>query len=379
MPATLTDAQNLTPEVLRNEIVREVDQMDRIEAGSQARFASALSVFPLVNLDNPQEAWYTHGGVRAPMSSSSLTSESPLGTLDLPSKDDITTDHYKKKYAPEKGVETDLDDTPYSIFARAADVIRTEIFLTREQITWRGDDTVDGLTGQYGDTPHPELDSDHVMNVSTAWSDTANSTPYDDVTSLAFEVINNGSLFGDGMMGSPGVPNLYASPSLIRDMRQSDALESRVEGVRTKTLDRNDVLDLLGNDINSIQEVRVYVPRTNANGEPIDDAGNVVDDYDDAARDNILEPYDPSSSTTRRNAVIGMPGAGSAFVPWFSEQLAERATDAPMTSDIAMDDQNGFFTQMWTGDDPIQSYFKGAQSIGFHLQEPENWAILSGV
>lgn len=379
MPATLSDAKNLTPEVLRNEIVREVDQMDRIEAGQQQQFASALSVFPAVNLSDPTEAWFTMGGVRAPMDSAALTSESPLGTLDLPSKEDVTTEHYKKKYAPEKGVETEMEDTPFSLFARAAEVLRTELFLTREQITWRGDESVDGLIGQYGTTAHPDLPADHVASAGTAWSDTVNSTPYDDITNLAFEVIDNGMLFGDGMQNPSGAPDLFVSPGVMRDLRQNDDLESRVDGIRIKALGRDDVMTILGNDINAIREVRVYVPRTNANGEPIDDTGTVVDDYDDAEKDNILEPYDPGTSSVNRNVVIGAPGAGSAFIPWFSDQLAERANDAPSTSQVSMDDQNGFITQMWTSDDPIQSYFKAMQSIGFHLQREENWAVLQGV
>lgn len=376
MPATLSDAQNLTPEVLRNEIVRKVDQMERIEAGQRDSFASALSEFPLVDLNNPTDAWYTMGGVRAPMQSSALTAESPLGTLDLPSKEDVTTDHYKKKYAPEKGVETEMDDTPFSLFARAAEVLRTELFLTREQVTWRGDASIDGLIGQYGSSPHPDLPADNSTTVATAWSDDVNSVPYDDITDMAFRVIDNGTMF---LGQNREAPNLYASPSVVRDLRQNDDLEDRVSGVRVKSLGRDDVLTILGNDINQIKEVRVYMPRTNSNGEFLDSAGNIVDDIDDAARDNILEPYDPGTATVNRNVVIGAPGAGSAYIPWFSDQLAERASDAPSTSQVSMDNQNGFITQMWTSDDPIQSYFKAMQSIGFHLQREENWAVLAGV
>lgn len=373
MPTPL-EAKGLTPEVLRNEIVQNVDQMERIQVGNGDGFASAMSTFPLVNLDDPDEGYYTVGGVRGPMNSTKRDAESPIGTLDLPSKQNVDTEPYKKKYNPEKGTETALKDAPFSMFSRAASVLRLELFLTREQITWRGDSAVDGLIGQHGTSAHPAIPTGNVDTPATAWSDQANATIYKDMANIAHGVKTNGRLFTEQSM-----PYAFVGPDVMRDMRLNDDLQSRLSANRNKNLGVEDLNSVLTDDIAGVQQVMVYVPRTNANGEMIDDAGNVVDDADDAALDNILEPWDPAAGAKKRNVVIGRPGAGSAFIPWFGDALAEHATNVPPSGRIAVDNDNGFITQIWSTNDPVTSWFKAMQEVGFHLQTPENWAVLQNV
>lgn len=374
--ATQRNAQNLKPEILRNEIVEYVDQIERVQAGGDGEYASAMSLFPLVNIDDPDEEWYTMDGVRGPMEATSFSSESPLGTLDLPSKDSLAIQAYKKKYRPNKGAETELAGGPYSLYQRAAAVLRSEIFLTREQITWRGDDHVEGLIGQTGQDAHSEVVSDGFVNTpTTSWDDQGTAEPYDDITEAAYRILNNGRMFG----GQQGAPTMLLSPSVNRDMKQTDDLRDRIINTRIGAVGDQDVMDIIDDDLDSIQKVLVYLPRTNADGNYIDESGTEVDDPDDAAHDNILEPYDPSLDRQVRNVIFMRPGAGTAFVPWFSERLLERASEAPDPGNIALDDSNGFFTQVWNEPDPIGTNFKAAQEIGFHIQRGENVAILQDV
>lgn len=378
--ATLRNARDLSPEVLRNEIVNKVDQMERIQVGDGQGFASALNTFPTIDLDNPDESWYTMETVRGPMSPTSLNSESPVGTIDLPDVDDLETHSYKKKYQPEKGVQTELDkgDVDYSVFARAAAILRLEIFVTREQITWRGDSNIEGLIGQRGGDPHSELDSDKVITPSTAWSDTANSDPYSDLSAVGHRIMNNGRLFGQEV-----APRIYMPPSVARDLKRNEDMESRVSGVRIQSLDLSDVSEILDEDLGAIRRVMVYLPRTNADGEYIDENGNVVDSADDAALDNVLEPWDPDADAgagaQRRHVVIGRPGVNSANIPWFGDALAEYENDVPPNGDVAIDNQNGFMTQVWSENDPLTTWYKAAQEIGFHLATPENWGVIQDV
>ena len=366
------NARELRPDVLRNEIVEYVDQMERIEVDGN-RYVSAMTEFPLVDLDHPEEEWYVMDGVRGPMRAASYSAESPLGTLDMPAKDDVTIQAYKKKYRPDKGAETEFSQTPFSLYMRAAAVLRTEIFLTREQVTWRGDEHIDGLTGQFGDEPHEEIPTDHVFDSLTSWSDSTNSTPYRDLLDAAYEVRNNGVYFGNAE------PNVYAPPSVLRDAKHSEDLEDRLHGVQVKSVTTSDIQRLIDDEIGEIKTVLVYVPRTNEEGEYIDEDGTVTDDPDEAVQDNILEPYHPGDDTVYRNVIVGRPGAASAYIPWFSDRLLERATDAPDPGEISVDDSNGFFTQTWNDHDPITPNFKAGQEIGFKVQRGDNWAVLHDV
>lgn len=373
---TQRNARALKPEILRNEMVERVDQVERMNAGGDGEYASAMSLFPLVNIDDPSEEWYTMDGVRSPMQATSFSSESPLGTLDLPEKENLTIQSYKKKYRPDKGAETELDGTPFSLYQRAASVLRTEIFLTREQITWQGDDHIEGLIGQDGTSPHSDVAANgYVDTPAVSWSDAATATPYQDISDAAYNVLNNGRMFGDGS----AEPVMLTSPSVNRDMKNTDDMLDRIINTRIGAVGDDDVRDIIDDDISAVQKVLVYLPRRNANGELIDEAGNVVDDPDDAAHDNVLEPWDPAQSRNIRHVIFMRPGAGTAYIPWFSERLLERSSQAPDPGSISVDDANGFFTQVWAEEDPISTNFKAAQEIGFHIQRPENIAILRDV
>jgi hypothetical protein len=354
-------------------MVETVDQMERIEMGDGQQYASAMSEFPLINLVDPTESYYTYDGVTGRMHPTSFDAESPVGTIDLPSKEDITIQSYKEKFNPSKGVETHLSGIPFSAFARAVSKLQLKIFFTREQIAWRGDEAVDGLIGQYGASAHPDIESDHVINVATAWSDSANAAPYDDIESLAFEIVNNGYLGGNQQV----LPNIYMGAETLRDLKQTDDMEGRLPSTNYQQVTTEALANLITENVNNILPVMVYAPREDADGNFIDANGNVVDDADDAAMDNILEPYDPGSGSVQRNVVIGRPGAASAFFPWFLDRLQEREGDVP--GEMSIDPNNGFFTQVWNSADPIATYFAAKQEVGFSVTRGENWGVLRGV
>jgi hypothetical protein len=138
-------------------------------------------------------------------------------------------------------------------------------------------------------------------------------------------------------------------------------------------------MEILDTEIGEIRRVMVFLPRKNSSGQYIDETGAVVQERENAARDNVLEPYDPNTDSVTRNVLIGRPGGNSAFIPWFSDELAEKAAQAPARSRVAVDDQRGFITQKWTQDDPLVSTFKGMQSIGFEVSRGENWGIIQDV
>ncbi len=371
--ATVRNADLLKPEVIRNQMVETVDQMERINMGDGRQYASALSEFPLINLDNPTEGYYTYDGVTGRMRPTAYDAESPIGTVDLPDKANVTIESYKKKLNPDKGVETHLSGLPFSAFARAVSKLQLEIFFTREQVTWRGDESVDGLIGQHGTSAHPDIPGDNVVDIATSWSDSVNATPYDDITNVAFDVVNNGYMGGNQQV----LPNVYVGPRTFRDAKLTDDMENRLPDTMYGQVTDEVVNNIVSDDINNILPVMVYGPREDANGNYIDENDNIVDDADDAVMDNILEPYDPGSGTVQRNVVIGRPGAGSAYMPWFLDRLMEYQGEVP--GEMSVDPNNGFFTQVWNSPDPVATYMAAKQEIGFEVQRGENWAVLRGV
>jgi len=372
--ATVRQADLLRPEVIRNEVVNKVDQMERIQLSEEQGFASALNTFPVVNVDDPDEAWYTFDGMVSRMERVAHDAESPIGTLEVPDKEDLETHSYKEKFSPEKGTERRFDDTPYSVHQRAVQKIQLKIYLTREYVSWRGDEYIDGMIGQYGTDAHSSIPNDHVIE-GTDWSDSVNAEPVGELSQLAYETTANG-FYGEGV---PAQPTVYVGPSAMRDLKQTDDMEDRLSGVRIQNVNRDVISEIIDEDIGEIRRVMVQVPRENDNGELIDEAGNVVDDADEAAHDNILEPYDPATDTKVRNVVVGRPGPGSAYFPWFLDDLTETMDGVDVPGEIAIDEQEGFFVQRVGDWDPIGSWIKGAQEIGFQVPRGHNWGIIRGV
>ena len=377
---TFHNTDGLTSEVLRNTMVETVDQMGRITVDNEGGFASALTVFPMVNMNAPEEGYYTFGGVSGGMPAAAPDAESPLGTLTLPSKRNYDTHSYKRKINPKKEAEVELDgdDVPFSLFNYGATYLQMETFIRREIAAWRGDEHIEGLIGPDGQTAHSDISSeDNVYTSYDPWSDTSdttNATPYEDVVHVSHDLKTQGRF-----MGNQSRPFMFAGPDVLRDMRLNPNLQERLGSTQNSTLNVSDLSGLMSDDLAGIREVAVQVPRTNDDGEMVDDTGGTVSDAEDAAMDNILEPYDVSADTKRRNVIIGSPGPNSAFMPWFLSKLTTMADNAPTSSSISVDNQRGFLTQLWAGDDPISTYMAAKQDIGLHIRRPENWAILQEI
>jgi hypothetical protein len=305
--------------------------------------------------------------------------ESPIGTLGDITEKDITTKGYKKKLAPEKETDAKLNSERQilSLYQWAANQLRTELFLTREQVCWQGDDVTDGFIGTDGASAHDDIPSDHVLTPGTAFSDHANSTPYDELSMASYLIANSDQGFYD--MDAPMDPVAYVSPSVWRDLKLNNDMSDRFSGVEVRGLTGEQVRRLVDSEIPNIREVRVKLPRTDSNGNYVDDQGNIVDDVDDAVYDNVLEPHDGSDNV--RNIVIGTPGPQSAFIPFFGENLGD--FDDPTAPDLdtgfATDMQRGFMTQTWMSHDPATTWLKAMQDISFHLHLPEHWVVIQDI
>jgi len=368
MSFTLADADLLSPKTVRNEIVRDIDNMSRMDE------LHATDVFPLVALSDSEEKFYKMDGLRTGMQAAGLTSESPVGNIEALTEDNISVSTYKQKISPEKGVDTELNTSEeiLRLFEAAADYLREDLMLTRSRIAWQGDAQVDGMVGPDGQSAHPDIDSSHVLTPTTAYSDLANSAPQDDFVEADYLITDDGTALSEA-----GMLTAYMSPSVMYDLKRNDSLENRFSGVEVRGLTEQQVANVLPFD--QIETVRTQLVRTNDNGEPIDETDTVVTDPGDAATDNVLEPYDYSSGTKRRNIVIGAPGEVSAFIPFFVDRLGEMADNAPPSGDMSVDETNGFITQTWTQNDPTISWLKIMQEVGFHLHRPDNWVVIQDV
>lgn len=374
---TFAEAGLRSPKTLREEIVQDVDQLDFI-TGTEA-MASANSEFATVNLDAPEESYFTIGGAAGPMSHTPYASESPIGTLGDLDEESVTTKGYKEKLAPEKKTDAKLnsENEILSLYRWAARQLRAATFLTREQIAWRGDDVNDGFIGTDGQTPHPDLPSNHIIQPGTAWSDTANSTPYDAISTAALLLKQTQQGFFDQNISIQ--PRIYYSPGVWHDLKNNADMKDRFSGVEVRGLTGEQVEQLIDSEIPNTREVRAQLPRTDANGNYLDEDGNIVEDVDNAVMDNVLEPYDPSAGTVRRNVVIGRPGPTAMF-PWFGDNMGDfNEPDAPETPNVAFDNQRGFGTQTWMTNDPRTTWLKAFQDIGFHLQLPEHWVVIQDI
>lgn len=365
MGTTFRDAGVHSPRAIRNEIVRQVDNMDRESA------YIADQVFPLVELSDNEETYFTMNGVKMPMSRSTLGAESDVVYLEDLGEDQVTVDVFKAKTAPERGANQKLNNEQeiLNLFNQAAATLREKLMLTRSLVAWQGLDGIDGLIGQDGATVHPDLPAGHVLTGSD-YSATGTATPVDDFIEAEFQVSNDGN-----QLDQAGPMTSYVSPSIMRDLKLNDDLQSNWDNI--SALNEDQLSTAL--QIDQIREVRTTVARTNANGEPIDSNGNVVDKPSNAATDNILEPWDAGASTNRRNVVIMAPGVQTAFIPWFLENLTDVASDEDVSGSFAVNENQGFFTQSWVPNDPMVRWFKIVQEIGFHLWRPENIAILQDV
>jgi len=372
--ATVSNADLLRPEVVRNQMVETVDQMERIEMGDQQGYASAMSTFPMVNLDDPREAYYTYDGVTDAMPPTGFDAEGELMSVDLPDKESVEIEGYKQRFNPKRGAETHSSGLPFSVYRRGVSKLNTKIWLTRELVAWRGDESIDGLIGRFGNSAHPDVDADGTVTaVSTGWDDSANATPYSDIEDAAFGIVNNGRMTGGQVQ-----PTVFVGPTTLRDAKQTEDMEGRLPTDRYQRVTDEAIADILSDDVMDVRTVFVYYPRTNADGEFIDENDNVVDDASEAANDNILEPYDPVNDVVRRNAVIGRPGAGSAYFPWMLDRLTEDVGPGDLPGEMSVDEQNGFLTHVYK-DFSRNTYVSAEQELGFEVQRGENWAILSGV
>lgn len=362
---TLREAGLHDPDTLINEIVQQIDQM-----GDDNRLVTT-EVFPLVELSDSVETHFTRSGKRVGMRETALSAESPTGDVEGLGERDVTVETFKKKIQPEKGVDTELNNTTeiYNLFEAAAAALREDLLITRATAAWRGTSTIDGLIGPEGQTAHPEVPSEHVVTPTTAYSDTANSSPITDMIDAEYRINENGSALGE-----TGGVTAYVTPSLLRDLKLNDDIQSEYDN--TRALTEQQLADAF--QLDSLRTIRTKVPRTDGSGNLLDDAGNQVEEVEDATMDNVLEPYDASDGTTRRNLVIMAPGQPTAFMPFFLDRLNEMGAEMP-TGAVSVDSTNGWLTQTWTQPDPMVSWYKAAQEIGFHVMRGENIYVIQDV
>lgn len=366
----------LSPKTLREEIVQNVDQLEFITGTND--MASATSEFAAVDLDAPTENYFTIGGAAGPMSHTPYASESPIGALGDIDESSITTKGYKEKLAPEKRADAELnsDSEVLSLYRWAARTLRAATFLTREKIAWQGDEVNEGFIGETGDDAHSDIPNENVIQPGTAYSDHANSNPYEDIATASLLLKQTQQGFFDENIEIE--PRLYYSPSSWHDFKMNDDMKDRFSGVEVRGLSGGQVESLIDSEIPQLREVRAQLPRTDDKGNYLDANGDIVDDVDDAAMDNVLEPYDPAAGEQRRNILVGRPG--TAFFPWFGENMGDfDEPDAPTTPNVAFDSTRGFGTQTWAGNDPRVAWLKAFQDIGFHVQMPEHWVVIQDI
>jgi hypothetical protein len=321
-------------------------------------------------MSDVEEKHFTMDGLRTGMPQTSIASESPTGDIESLGEDTVSVKTFKKKIQPEKGVDTELNSQMeiLNLFNAAADALMEDILMTRARIAWQGRGDIDGMIGEDGATAHPDIPTEHVATPGTAYSDHANSTPITDFVDAEYRITDDGSA-----LGQAGAVTAYMSPSALKDLKLNDDIQSEYDNVRA--LSQSQLTDAL-QGINRIRVITTKLPRLNSDGEPVDDAGNVVSDPEDAAKDNILEPHDGTGNV--RNIVIGAPGQVSAFMPWFLDRLAERGQVAP-SGEVSVDATNGWMTQTWTENDPLVTWFKAAQEVGFHVTRGSNWYIIQDI
>lgn len=367
MTWTLREANLHSPDAVMNRIVRQINQME-----DDARLITN-DIFPLVELSDSEETHFTMDGLRMGMRRTELASESPVGDIESLGEEDVTVETFKKKIQVEKGVNTELNSQSeiLNLFNATSDALMEDVLMTRARIAWRSsiDGSIDGLIGDEGLTAHAKIDSTHVETPATPYSDHANSTPINDFIEAEYRISEDGN-----RLGQAGGITACVTPSVLKDLKLNNDIQSEYQNVRA--LSQQQLTDAF--QIDQLRVVRTKLPRLNANGEPIDGSGNVVGDPANAAEDNVLEPYDPSAGTTRRNVVVMAPGQVTAFQPWFLDRLAEMGQQAP-SGDVSVDGTNGWMTQTWTDNDPLTTWFAAKQEIGFHVQRGDNIFVIQDI
>lgn len=367
---TLSRADELSPETVRNQIVRDLSQL-------QTRGPRIDDVLPTIVLTDSEETYYRMNEGVLPMRQTALSAEAPIGASEDLSQDQYSVDTFQKKRSPERGADFELntDEDLLNAFNWAVNQLERELRITREIAGWQGLDDVDGFIGPDGQTAHPALSSDHVITPGTAFSDHANSTPQDHFHQADFLIDDDATLLDE-----MPTPTAYVSPSVVQDLKQNDDLESRFSGVETQGLTEEQVASII--PLDNMSTVYTQVVRTNEDGQPIDENDNVVDERGDAAKDNILEPYDVSAGTNRRNIVFGTAGdARAAGMPVLTDRLnniVERGDEEPNGS-WSVDETMGFVTQSWWNNDPPQTWYKIAQEIGIEMVRPENFVVIQDI
>lgn len=368
----------LSPKTLREEIVQDIDQMEQMQ---EEGVADANGLFPAVNLDAPEESYFTIGGAIAAMSEVDRAAESPISALGDINEKDISTYSFKEKIAPEKETDAKLnsDQQILSLYRWGANQLRASLFLTRNKVAFQATRSVDGFLGTDGDSIHPDIPASNVLNPDYKFSDRAQSTPYEMFSYASYLLSEADQTYMNAMVS--GEPTALVTPSIWHDIKNNEDMKGRFSGVEVRGLTGGQVRRLVDEEIPNIQVVKVKLPREDANGNFLDEDGNIVNDVDNAAMDNVLEPYDPVAGEQRRNIIIGRPGVESAFLAWYGDNMGEfDEPDAPSTSGgFAVDNDRGFGTQTWMSQDPRVTWLKAFQDIGFHIMLPEHWVVINDV
>lgn len=365
MNFSLAEAEQLSPKRIQSRIVRELEQME------QGDTYVASNYFPMYQMGSAKEIYHRQSGKVSPMSGTSLVSESKVAGLEDLDEDSMSITTLKRKISPEKAVDTALNSEQQilNIAEYVANNLLESLMMSRSMMSWRSWNNVDGMIGEDGTSPHPKIPNTHVESPATQFSDTANSSPHDFFMRAAEDIDTDGSGFNN-----LGPITAVMSPSVMWDLMANDNLESRFSGVATQVID--DLSKLSQVIPVQIEIVRTEVPRTNDNGEPLDSDGNVVP-LPDATFDNILEPWDGSNRV--RNIVVGTYGQDAALMPWFTDRLEDHLDDVPPGGNFSVDVSNGYIVQSWTTHDPIISWRKIAQEIGFEMIRGDNFAIIQDV
>lgn len=367
---TLQQADTLSPDTARNQIVESIAQLE-------TRGPSIADVLPPIVLTDSAETYYRRNGHVLHQLKTDLHAESPVTDQEDLSTDEYNVDSYKSKISPEKGADFELN-TQFDLlnaFDDAIEILRRQLMLTREQVGWQGLQGTEGLIGEDGDNQHSGLATEHVITGATAFSNHSSSTPQDQFQIATGEIDQDGTMLNE----APQVTG-YVSPTVMEDLKRNDDIQSRFSGVEVQGLTQEQVASIL--PIDNLEVVYTKTVRTNDNYEPIDSSDNVVTDRDNAILDNVLEPYDYADTTTRRNIVIGTAGDEEVGgMPVLTDRLSnvvERSGQDPL-GDFSVDESLGFVMQSWFDPDPSVTWFKIAQEVGVELVRPENWAIIQDI